>query len=492
MAKQKMPETPTGSRTDTVTDISARADVENALLESERRLSTLMSNLPGMAYRCQNNRNWTMEFVSEGCFELTGYKPSEFINDRVVSWNDLMHPEDRQWIYDEVQNALSKKHFYRFVFRLRTKSGQNIWAWEQGVGVYSETGEVLALEGFITDVTEHQEAKRQLYSENLLLRTSMKGSYKFCGIVGRSKVIQKVFDIIMLAGKSNADVILNGESGTGKELVARAIHDLSDRRDCRFVPVNCGAVPENLIESEFFGYKKGAFTGAHMDKQGYLDLADGGTLFLDEVGEIDLNLQVKLLRAIEGSGFTPVGSSDVKKPDFRIIAATNKDLKALIKKGALREDFFYRIHVIPLTLPPLRERKEDIPLLVYHFLEMFTDKNTDVIPQDIMAAFQEYDWPGNIRELQNAVQRYVTLNRIDFIDMDSPAVADPRGFPETVNAASVEERPLQAVVEEVEKKTILGLLEKHRWHRGDVAAVLDINYRTLLRKIKKYDLNCHK
>jgi len=271
--------------------------------------------------------------------------------------------------------------------------------------------------------------------------------------------------------------------------VARAIHDLSERRGQRFVPVNCGAVPEKLIESEFFGYKKGAFTGAAADKAGYLDFADGGTLFLDEVGEIDLNLQVKLLRAIEGGGFTPVGGSEVKKPQFRIIAATNKDLKALIKNGSMREDFFYRIHIIPMTLPPLRDRKEDIPLLVYHFLEMFTDKSTNVIPQDIMDAIQNYDWPGNIRELQNVVQRYVTLDRIDFMEMDPSVTADSQGIPESVKNISVEDKTLQSVVEAAEKKMILGLLEKYRWHRGDVAAILDVNYRTLLRKMKKYGLH---
>jgi transcriptional regulator with PAS, ATPase and Fis domain len=203
------------------------------------------------------------------------------------------------------------------------------------------------------------------------------------------------------AAESNANVIIYGESGTGKELVAKSIHALSDRGSKPFVPVNCGAIPENLIESEFFGYQKGAFTGANQEKAGFLSAANGGTLFLDEVGEINANMQIKLLRAIDGGGFSPLGSNQIVKPDIRIIAATNRDLADKIHQGHFRSDFFYRIHVIPINLPSLRERREDIPLLIHHFLQLFGDDNKlQSIPETTMQAMQRYDWPGNVREFK--------------------------------------------------------------------------------------------
>ena len=474
-------------------DITARVHVEKALRESERRLSTLMSNLPGMAYRCKNNPDRTMEFVSKGCLELTGYRPDEFIDDRVVSWNGLMHPEDRHWVYKKVQETLSRQEFFRLVFRITTRNGEEKWVWEQGVGVYDPQGNVLALEGFITDVTEHQRAREQLHSENILLRSSMKNSYKFCGIVGRSKAMQKVFEMIMRAAESRANVIIYGESGTGKELTARAIHDMSERRNGRFVPVNCSAIPENLIESEFFGYKKGAFSGALGDKPGVLDLADGGTLFLDEVGEIDANLQVKLLRAIEGGGYTPVGGRRVRHPDVRIIAATHAHLKRLVDKHRIREDFFYRIHVIPITIPPLRERKEDLPLLILHFLKTFNGSGNEsgLLSQHIMDELYAYDWPGNVRELQNVLQRYITLKKID-LPQTSPrsahrACQDEGGF----LLKPAEHCTLPQAMAGVEKQLIHKTLKHHRWHQGQTAAFLGISYRTLLRKIRQHGLQRH-
>jgi len=330
-------------------DVTPRVKAESALSESERRLSTLMSNLPGIAYRCKNNHNWTMEVVSDGCLELTGYKPSDLIDDKLIPYSDIVHPDDRDRLRRDVQKTFETKDPFRVTFRIITKSGKVKWVWEQGVGVFSEAGKLVALEGFITDVTEQKMLEQQLNRENKLLKFNIKNSYKFCNIVGRSSAMQEVFDLILQAANSEANVIIYGESGTGKELVARAIHKMSTSQAKRFVPVNCSAIPEQLIESEFFGYKKGAFTGAQSDKPGYLDLADGGTLFLDEVGDINTNLQVKLLRAIEGSGYTPVGGSEVKNPNFRIIAATNRDLKVLIQKGLMREDFFYRIHIIPAS-----------------------------------------------------------------------------------------------------------------------------------------------
>ncbi len=245
------------------------------------------------------------------------------------------------------------------------------------------------------DITESKKAEALLKEkeavlrrENILLKSSMQKRYGFGNIVGKSEAMQRVYNLIVEAANSDANVILYGESGTGKELVARAIHEMSTRRERKFVSVNCGAIPEHLLESEFFGHKKGAFTGAYADKKGFMDIADKGTLFLDEIGEIQMHMQVKLLRAIEGNGYTPVGDTRIIKPDIRIIAATSRDLAEQVNQGKMRKDFFYRVHIIPINLPPLRQRKDDIPLLIQHFLKQFKydEKKATVLTPQVMKA----------------------------------------------------------------------------------------------------------
>lgn len=294
--------------------------------------------------------------------------------------------------------------------------------------------------------------------------------------------MQDMYESIVNAAETNANAVLYGESGTGKELVAREIHQMSSRKTHMFVAVNCGAIPENIIESEFFGYKKGAFTGAYADKPGYLDFADGGTLFLDEVGEINLNMQVKLLRIIDNGDYIPLGSNVSRKTDVRIIAATNRNLRGLIKEGLIREDFFYRIHIIPIHLPPLRERKEDIPLLIDHFLKMHGDprKNVERIQMD---QFLDYDWPGNVRELQNVVHRYISMKKLDFSGSSGTGknVLQSQPVPEDVGLASL----LDSYEKEVIQKTLI----KYQWHRGKAAEALGINRKTLFTKIIRYGLD---
>jgi PAS domain S-box-containing protein len=437
-----------------------------------------------------------MEFISEGFLNLSGYRPEEYLEDRKC-YRDLIHPHDRDYVWNEVQKALLKKRAFTFEWRLITADGQAKWVWEQGVGVYSDAGELVALEGFVTDISEQKKMEMELYRENKFLKARMKNSYKFGNIIGHSKPMQKVYDFILQAADSDANVIVYGESGAGKELVARAIHELSDRRQRRFVAVNCGAIPENLIESEFFGYKKGAFSGATADKPGYLDLADGGTLFLDEVGEINLNMQVKLLRAIESAGHTPVGGNQTRKPDVRIIAATNRDLKVYLRKGLMRDDFYFRIHIIPIYLPPLRERKEDIPLLVLHSLKKFSDgRNIRSIPEDMMKAMMKYKWPGNVRELQNVIHRYLTIGQIDQLESISTEeiLIEPNekfSVAEDEILRETDDLRLQKVLEKIEKRIIVRALEHENWHRGRAASVLGINYRTLMRKMNKYGLISH-
>lgn len=249
--------------------------------------------------------------------------------------------------------------------------------------------------------------------ENKVLRSSLRERYRLGDILGRCESMQTVYETILKAASTDASVAIYGESGTGKELAARAIHANSARKSRRFLAVNCGAVQESLFEREFFGHRKGSFSGAHADAPGYLDLAAGGTLFLDEIGELTLNMQVKLLRAIEGGGYCPVGGTEPRVKDFRLISASNTPLSEKVAGGAMREDFFYRVQVIRICLPPLRHRRQDIPLLVEHFLRQMAPRFGEVrVPGRIMDLLMDHDWPGNVRELRNVLQRYATLGHL--------------------------------------------------------------------------------
>ena len=306
------------------------------------------------------------------------------------------------------------------------------------------------------------------------------------GIVGKSPAMQRVYEEILNAAASDANVILYGEPGTGKELAAQAIHDLSNRRGSRFVPVHCGAIPENLFESEFFGYVKGAFSGATADRQGYIAYADGGTLFLDEIGEIRPHMQVKLLRVIEGGGYTPVGGNQVRKTNLRIIGATNRDLKEHLRKRLLREDFYFRVHILPVHLPPLRDRKEDLPLLIDHFLRIHGRKrNLPPITVKEMQRLYDHDWPGNVRELQSVIIRYCAMKGID-LSASEPSRLMPPDPAEDGDALAAS--TLRELVEGYEKRVIARTLARHRWHRTLVARLLGVDRKTLFTKMHRHGL----
>ena len=279
--------------------------------------------------------------------------------------------------------------------------------------------------------------------------------------------MQGVYEDMLGAASSDTSIIIYGESGTGKELVARGIHELSRRRDAGFVAVNCGAIPENLLESEFFGHKRGAFTGANIDSPGYLDRADGGTLFLDEVGELRPDMQVKLLRAIDGGVYFPVGDSKPRKSDFRLISATNKNLRDMVKTGKVREDFFFRVDVVPIMLPPLRARREDIPLLIDHFLREITrTDNPPLLPGHVLEALYKYHYPGNVRELQNILQRYLAIRKLDFVPFLEEEQAQrppPAGY---------QGKSLQESLTECEKSIIENCLALTHWNRSRTARLL--------------------
>jgi len=477
-------------------EMSERLAAEQSLRRSNERLDLALSAARHALW--DYNLVTGRIYLSPRFFTMFGYAPNEMSQD-VETWYDLIHPDEQEPLKSRMADIASGSvATFEIEYRMRTKSQD--WRWvlcRARLVEKDESGRAVRVIGTHVDITrrrlnveELKTSQAHLRKENLRLRSSLKGGERFGRIVGKSRVMREVYELILKAAFSRANVIIYGESGTGKELVAQTIHELSDRSAAQFVTVNCGAIPDNLVESEFFGYKKGAFTGAALDNPGYLSSADGGTLFLDEVGELDLNLQAKLLRAIDGGGYTPIGSTDIKTPDVRFIAATNRDLQAFVKQGRLREDFFYRIHIIPIHLPPLRERREDIAQLVYHFLSSLSeDDKVPAVPADAMKMMQHYDWPGNVRELQNSIHRYLTLNKLDFMDASSAGSSPAETGPAPIIEPTGSNRELHSAMARFEREFLQQVLHEHQWHRGRAAAALDINRKTLFKKIKQYGIS---
>ncbi len=331
----------------------------------------------------------------------------------------------------------------------------------------------------------------QLVEENIKLKEQLKDKYHFENIIGNSGPMQDIYKLVDKAARSNSNVVVYGESGTGKELIARAIHYNSARAEKPFVAVSCGAIPETLLESELFGYVKGAFTGAAADKKGQFEVANNGTLFLDEIGDIPATIQVKLLRVLQEREFARVGGTKPIKVDIRLISATNRDLASEVENGGFRQDLYYRLHVVPIYLPPLRDRKEDVSPLAEHFLKKYCKENKKGIKgfsPDVMNQLMAYNWPGNVRELENIVQRIVTFEESDTATSDSlpPNFRQQVEYHERLYKDGVEN--LEELVEEVEKQHIVRMLRETRGRRTDTAGRLGIDRRTLYGKIKKYGI----
>jgi len=328
--------------------------------------------------------------------------------------------------------------------------------------------------------------QRELFRENRQLRRELDRRYSFSEIIGTSEALQQVFRLVEKVAATNTNILIQGESGTGKELIARAIHHNSARSDRPFVAINCGALPETLLESELFGHTRGAFTGAVAARPGLFRSAEGGTVLLDEIGEITPAMQVRILRAVQEHEVTPVGSSAPVAFDARIICATNRDLEREVSAGRFREDLFYRLNVIELHLPPLRERREDVPLLARHFITSTAHGQGQVekpIEPAAMSALINYAWPGNVRELQNAIERAFTLSG-DAIDLDSlpPRVRDAASH-ETVRDPD----GLRPTLAEIERRHLLETLASVNQDKARAANILGIDLSTLYRKLKRYD-----
>jgi len=329
----------------------------------------------------------------------------------------------------------------------------------------------------IEKIIRHQEQTREV----LYLKEQFKERTRFESMIGQSKPMQEIFDLICDVAPMDSTVLITGETGTGKGLAAKAIHTNSSRCNGPFVTVNCGAIPEHLMESELFGHQKGAFTDAKETKRGRLELAHGGTLFLDEIGEIGMRMQIDLLRVLEDRVFYRVGGTQPMEADFRVIAATNRNLEKAIKEGSFREDLFYRLNVISFQMPPLKARKEDLPLLAEHFLYRFsqeTNKPIDKISREAMDELMLYDWPGNVRELENAVERAVVVGKKrEILPQDLPIFChEPSGVPQS------------NTLQEVEKAHVKRILAENQWNIARSAKILGIDRSTLYSKIKRYKI----
>jgi PAS domain S-box-containing protein len=448
------------------------------------------------------------EWLSPRFWDLLGFDPAEMPH-LAKAWQDLMHPDDLEAARENLARHLADPdHPYDQVVRYRHKNGSCVWLRCRGVAIRDGNGRPIRMIGAHTDVSELKRtvedlllqtqeleavnsrfsevarAKDALQAETEFLRDHVTREHGFSEIVGRSDVMLATLQKVEQAAKTDATVLVLGETGTGKELLAHALHARSNRASRPLVSIDCTTLPSALVESELFGHEKGAFTGAHETKVGRFELADGGTVFLDEIGELSLDLQAKLLRVLQEGEFRRLGSKKQRKVDVRIIAATNRELKEEVREGRFRSDLYYRLSVFPLESPPLRERREDIPLLASYFLSRFrttVGKRIDSIAQSSVDALLAYDWPGNVRELQNVIERSAILCTGDTLTVGEAlgdVVVRDRG------SASALKRDLRGV----EAAKIRRALEESGWKvkgEGNAASRLGLKPSTLRSRMKK-------
>jgi len=474
------------------------------LAESEhRRLDEFLSNVPGLVWESRVNTDGLTRrenFVSQHVQKMLGYTVEEWMSEPRF-WLKIIPEEEREQTLRMNDAIFASRSDGVVQHRWKTKDGRLLWV-EAHVSVIFDHNVPVGLRGVTLDITERkvaeeglrnalievEELKDQLQKENVYLREHVDLKEEFEEIIGDSDEIKYVLFKIQQVAPTDASVLIQGETGTGKELVARAIHNASPRKDRPMVKINCAALPANLIESELFGHEKGAFTGAQTRKIGRFELADGATLFLDEIGELPLELQVKLLRVLQEGEFERLGSSQTRKVDVRIIAATNRNLKVEVQNGSFREDLWYRLNVFPITVPPLRQRKSDITRLVNFFVVQGNRKLGRIVktisPQTIHA-LQNYYWPGNVRELANVVERALinsngtVLQLADKLDGELPISANGNG--------NDHHRPL-STLEDIERGHILSVLDACEWRiegPGGAADVLGLNSSTLRSRMNK-------
>jgi PAS domain S-box-containing protein len=440
------------------------------------------------------NSEQKITFVNASCSRYFGRPEEELLG---MSYFDLVSESDRAAVAEKISKL--GKHSAVATDERRVPLPGKKYGWQQWTDrrLFDAAGKPIGYQAVGIDITERklgeealknaleevEKLKNQLQDENIYLREEIKLDHNFEDIIGQSRAILDVLKNIELIAPNDTTVLIQGESGTGKELIARAIHDLSRRKNRPLVKVNCAALPANLIESELFGHEKGAFTGASIQRKGRFELANGGTIFLDEISELPLDLQTKLLRVIQESEFERVGGETTLHIDVRIIAATNRDLEASVANGIFREDLYYRLNVIPLKVPPLRERRDDIPLLAKYFAEKYgrkMGKSFKSVSVKTMDFLKSFDWPGNIRELENVIERAAIFSREPVLKLDHPVFV-----PKKINTQG---RSSLRSLEIVEREHIELVLQHTKWvieGNGGAAAILDLHPNTLRSRMKK-------
>ena len=479
------------------TGVARSALLADEVREGERRWRALLDNVELFVTEVDGEGRVT--YVNPFYSRVTGWSPEDVVGRKFA---ELVPEEDGPELRAHLEAVHVTDRIPPREVAFRTSDGRTRTALWDTVPLHDAGGDRLAVLGVGLDVTDRREAevardealreleefKRQLEEENLFLRQELETSHGFDEMVGESDALRYILHRIEQVAATDTTVLIEGETGVGKELVARAIHRRSPRSSRPFITVDCGALPANLIENELFGHEKGAFTGATGLHRGRFELADGGTIFLDEIGELSMELQVKLLRVLESGEYTRIGASRYRTADVRVIAATNRQLQKEVAEGRLREDLFYRLHVYPITVPPLRDRREDIPLLAHHFLRRLSarfDKELETVPGPTLRRLTEYDWPGNIRELENVLERSVILSRGSELSL-------PPEFGTSPNAGSgYLQADVDVTLDELERQHIQRVLESTKWKiEGDdgAAARLGLKASTLRSRMNKHGI----
>jgi PAS domain S-box-containing protein len=476
----------TKSIVEIIRDVTKEKELEERLVASEKKYHTLVSHTKDLIM--VQDFQGTVLFVSESVENLLGYRVEEFYQ-RPFQQFLTESPVNDPWREEiggqgDLQNRLQPH-----LLECKTRQGEKILLEANESAVFDREGQERQIMGVYRDITERKRLEEQLLESERLRMLSLTKRFRFGEIIGRNIKMQEVYELIDAVSQSKATVMIQGESGTGKELVARAIHYQGPWAKGPFIGISCSVLSENLLESELFGHVKGAFTGAIKDKTGRFELANGGTLFLDEVGDMSLTIQTKLLRVLQEREFEKVGGEKTIKVDVRIIAATNKDLKEDAARGRFREDLFYRLNVVEIRLPPLRERMDDLPLLVAHFIEKYnqqTNKGITNLSTEAMSILSHYPWPGNVRELEHVIEHaFVRCDKTSILAKHLPHNVTEHKTSDIIKAGVKS----GLSKDEIEKDILLNALEELGWNLGMVMQKLNISRPTLWRKMKKYGLS---